>query len=189
MNRLTTKSRAILAVTVVFCLVSSYSISRADQNDPDLNELFAQLQSSSRTEAERLEDRIWESWVNHQDDAVTELMDKGKELLNRREYTEAAKVFTEVTEKAPDFAEGWNKLATVNYLLDDHVSSVRYIHKTLSLEPRHFGALSGMGLIFLAKGDLRAAHAAFQEVLKISPSSQSARYYTDQIEDFLGDPA
>ena len=161
----------------------------ADQNATELPSLFDQLRASNSEAAKAIEDKIWTHWDEHSNAEVTQLMDKGKTLMNRRAYQTAESIFIEVTEMAPDYAEGWNKLATVNYLMHNHVDSVRYIHKTLTLEPRHFGALSGMGLIFLSKGDLVAAQRAFEEVLKISPQSSSARYYADQIREQLGDPA
>ena len=88
---------------------------------------------------------------------------------------EALSAFTRATEAQSDFAEAWNKRATVNYLLGRFQDSVLDIQKTLSLEPRHFGALSGLGLINLAMGHDREALKAFEAALKIHPFMPGAK--------------
>jgi Flp pilus assembly protein TadD len=93
------------------------------------------------------------------------------------EFKLAADWFGKVIQLAPDFAEGWNKRATAHYLADDLDASVRDIQKTLALEPRHFGALSGLGLIFMQRGDLAGALAAFEQVLVVHPNSAQARVH------------
>ena len=85
----------------------------------------------------------------------------------------------------PDYAEGWNKRATVHYLKGDYSASVIDIERTLALEPRHFGAISGMGLIFMARGDEAGALKAFKEVLKIHPHARGAQFHVEELRKKL----
>ena len=176
---------ALLPLLVAVFLLTGQPV-RADQNEPGLNALFEQLQTATRQSTESIKKKIRADWNKHPDAEITRLISEGESSIGAREYGRAMEIYTRITEKAPEFAEGWNKLATVSFLVRDHAHSVLYIQKTLALEPRHFGALSGMGLIFLEKGDFNAAQTAFQEVLKISPESGSARYYSDQLLEYLG---
>jgi tetratricopeptide (TPR) repeat protein len=98
----------------------------------------------------------------------------------------ALKAFNKVVVRTPAFAEGWNKRATVHYLLNNLQQSLDDIAATLELEPRHFGALSGRGLVFIKLRDLEQALSAFEEVLEISPQMTSARANIDAIRKALG---
>jgi tetratricopeptide (TPR) repeat protein len=94
-------------------------------------------------------------------------------------------IFDRVVTTLPDFAEGWNKRATVHYLNEDYTASVIDIERTLVLEPRHFGAISGMGLIFMARGDEAGALRAFEEVLKIHPHARGAKARVEELRKKL----
>jgi len=142
----------------------------ASQKDPRLGPLFEQLrQATSSGEAHNIEQRIWRIWTNSGDMAVDTLMAKGIVAMAREHYDEARDAFDEIVRRAPEFAEGWNKRATLNYLTGDFKASVADVEKTLMLEPRHFGALSGLGLISLAIGEDERALEAFEAVLAIHP--------------------
>jgi len=99
----------------------------------------------------------------------------------------ALRLSDQLVDSRPDYAEGWNKRATVQYLLGNHQYSVSDIKETLLLEPRHFGALSGLGLIFMAAGNYAAAVDAFEAVLEISPASDNARGSVARAKSLLGD--
>ena len=106
----------------------------------------------------------------------------GVSEINRGRYDRAVEIFTQAIERAPEFAEGWNKRATAHYLNQNYSASVLDIEKTLRLEPRHFGAISGMGLIFLKRKDWAGALSAFEQVLEINPHAQGARAYVNGIK-------
>ena len=93
----------------------------------------------------------------------------GIAAMNAAAYKVSLRAFDNIVAAAPDFAEGWNKRATVHYLMGNLDASMRDIQQTLSLEPRHFGALSGMGLIFDAIGDPAAAVRVLQRTLTLHP--------------------
>jgi tetratricopeptide (TPR) repeat protein len=147
----------------------------AGQNDPRLDALFNKLRDAACPEdAEPIEARIWELWAISGDPAVDRLMADGERALGRHRYEAALDAFDAVTEMAPDFAEGWNKRATVNYLIGDYDESISDVERTLSLEPRHFGALSGLALIALALGEDEQAIDAFEAALEIHPQMSGA---------------
>ena len=140
----------------------------ADQRDPRLGELFVALvEAPDSTTAVTIEAAIWQIWLDGGDASLNELMVQGIEAMNARRFRDAVGRFTALIDSAPAFAEAWNKRATVYYLMDRFEDSVRDIERTLALEPRHFGAISGMGLIFLQRGDEEGALGAFEKVLEI----------------------
>ena len=103
-------------------------------------------------------------------------------LAMRQGHLETAyQTFDHVVGIAPKFAEGWNKRATVNYMLERFDNSMRDIEQTLALEPRHFGALSGMGLIFDAIGNPKAAADAWEKALGVHPHIQGARQHIENL--------
>jgi tetratricopeptide (TPR) repeat protein len=89
--------------------------------------------------------------------------------------------FSEVIKLEPDLAEAWNKRATVYYLMGEYEASVRDIERTLALESRHFGALSGLGFIYLSHGEDRAAIEAFEAALEINPYLPGARTRVEEL--------
>ena len=116
-------------------------------------------------------------------------MRDGIVAMGARNYPEALRAFNLVIEEAPQFAEGWNKRATVYYLMNNYEQSIRDIRQTLALEPRHFGAVSGLGLIYLELGDGASALEAFQRVLKINPHNAGTRIQVEILRRHFGGKA
>jgi len=149
---------------------SAPQLARADQLDPRLDALFARLQSTpSDAEAQAIEQRIWLIWSESPDATLTLLMREGMAALAQSRLRAALERFDRMVEQAPGFAEAWNKRATVLYLMGDYQASVRDIQRTLELEPRHFGALSGLGLIYDAIEQPEAALRSFEAAVAINP--------------------
>ena len=158
----------------------------ADQQDPHLPELFGALvEAPDLATALPIEAAIWHIWLDGGDSALNDLMARGVQAMNANRFEDAVGRFTELIHAAPTFAEAWNKRATVYYLLDRLEDSVRDIERTLALEPRHFGAISGMGLIFLERGDEEGALDAFEKVLEIHPHAQGARFHVERLRERL----
>ena len=158
----------------------------ADQRDPRLPELFAALaEAPDPAQALPIEGAIWGIWLDGGDPGLDELMAQGIEAMRASRLRDAAERFTELILAAPEFAEAWNKRATVYYLMDRYEDSVRDIERTLALEPRHFGAISGMGLIFLERGDEEGALGAFEKVLEIHPHARGARFQVERLRERL----
>jgi tetratricopeptide (TPR) repeat protein len=145
-------------------------LARADQDDPRLPALFARLQSAgSDSEARVVEAIIWQIWSISADDEVNAMMQRGLQAMTDGSPKQALTVFDAMVQRSPYFAEGWNKRATVYYVLGDFEASVADIERTLQLEPHHFGALSGLGQIYLALDRDEAALKAFEAALAIDP--------------------
>ena len=155
----------------------------ADQRSEALPALFdSLLHAEDAAAAARIEERIWREWLEAPDAASRMLLGKIDAAMRvRRGLDEALAIADELVETTPAFAEAWNRRATIHYLLGDDDSSVLDIGETLSLEPRHFGAISGLGLIFLRQGDPAAALDAFEQVLTISPASGNARRSVERL--------
>lgn len=157
---------------IVFMTICFPSLPRADQEDPRLEALFAELAvTGSADRAAALESRIWTIWLEPPPGReVAVALQRGLRMMALGQGHDAMRAFDAVVALAPDFAEGWNKRATVRYVLGDLAGSVEDIRRTLALEPRHFGALSGLGLIRLAQDKPREALSAFEAALKIHPN-------------------
>jgi tetratricopeptide (TPR) repeat protein len=165
-----------LAALVLLGSLCAAAPALADQRDQRLAPLFEQLrQAADPATAGVIESEIWAIWLDSGRDEVDALMAEGIAAMAAGELGRAIELFGRAIEMAPRFAEGWNKRATAFYLQDDLTASVTDIRATLALEPRHFGALSGMGLIFLESGDMRGALKAFEAVLEVHPQSPAAR--------------
>jgi tetratricopeptide (TPR) repeat protein len=175
----------LIALTGVLFVLFSVA-ARADQNDPRLDQLFARLQTTDdENEAKAIADEIWAIWTESDNEMANELMSAGIALMVLGRNEEALDRFNKVVEIAPDFAEGWNKRATVHYLLDEYQESVDDIERTLELEPRHFGALSGLGLIYMEPGEDDIAIRAFEGALKVNPHLPGAKLNIETINNRL----
>jgi len=163
-----------MVLSAVF--VFSFSVASADQNDPELDRLFARLQETdSGYAAAEITNRIWRLWHEYDDEVISRLMSQGIHSMQHSRLDEAIALFTEVVELAPDFAEGWNVRATAYYLMGEYALSTEDVKQTLKLEPRHFGALSGQGLIYLRLNKLSAALEYMEEALKYNPHMDNLR--------------
>jgi len=183
--------RTVVAVFMVVVALSGLSgFARADQNDPRLGPLFAKLKATTNArDGAQIARNIWAIWFDSTNPAVKELIRRGQVHLRLNRVAIAAELFGRVVKIAPDFAEGWNRRATVRFLQGDYAGSLRDIERTLKLEPRHFGALSGRGLVFSKLGRNRAALAAFKAALAINPHLPAARLNIRILRKKLGDKA
>ncbi len=161
--------RHILSVLLLALAAQAGSL-LADQNDPKLERLFAEL---GRTEdgllASRIETEIWRTWHVSGSDTIDLLMQRSMMAMSVEKFDEALTHLSSVVELAPDFAEGWNKRATVLYLMRRFEDSIADVDRTLALEPRHFGALSGLGLIHRQLGDEAKALEFFERAVEVNP--------------------
>lgn len=142
----------------------------ADQTDPRLDNLFLILQSSDeQLEVRAAENLIWTTWIAHEDSDNTRLMHIGIKAMADRRFDDAVEVYTALIDQAPDYAEAWNKRATVYFIQGKLALSAADVKQTLALEPRHFGALSGLGQIEILRGNGDAALKAFENAVKVHP--------------------
>lgn len=162
----------------------------AGQEDPRLDALFEMLRTTqSDSEAQGAEASIWSIWSENGDPETTRLLLKGIAAFNQNDGEGALAAFDDVVRRDARFAEGWNKRATVEYALGEYSASVADIERTLALEPRHFGALSGLGQIYLALDRKNLALKAFRAALTIDPHLAGVRDTVDVLQKELeGDP-
>ena len=161
-------------------------VGAADQSDSRLETLFAQLLTAPGIgEARPIEISIWEVWTYSNDSAVTGLMKESTVAMSRRDYSRALRYLDQVVAIAPEYAEGWNRRATVYYLAGRYEDSLADIARALALEPRHFGALSGRGLVLTALEREEEALRSFEEALTIHPHLIGARINADALREVL----
>lgn len=164
----------ILAIAGLFALLAAPAM--ADQKDERLNRLFEKLATApDDTQAHAVEMAIWNVWMQPKTASVRILLRTGIQDMEEGKHESAEQNFGAAIELEPDFAEAWNKRATVRYMMGDYAGSIEDIKHTLSLESRHFGALSGLGLIYDAMDQKRAAIEAFRAALEINPHMPGIR--------------
>ena len=160
----------LLHATVIFgCLLLSLAMGAwGDQRDQRLIPAFAQLaKASSPQTASVLESRIWKIWLEHPKPRVNEMMRWGVKAMNTQDYPTALKLFDAMVEAAPEFSEGWNKRATVRFLVGN------------------YEALSGLGMIHTNQERWFAAMAAFEQALRIHPHLVGVRHAIIKLQQQL----
>jgi len=139
-------------------------------------EALAALRGPDPVLAARAEATLWEIWCRSGIPEIDRLLRQGIEAMERRELEDAIALFGRIIERAPDFAEGWNKRATARYVAEDYEGAVADCEATLARNPHHFGALSGQGLCYMALGRPREAAAVFRRALGVHPRLQGVRH-------------
>ena len=154
----------------------------ADQNDQRLDQRFADLQSPlSTAKIDDIETKIWAYWTSFPDDeSVENTMTKATQLMQAGQLQSAERIFSRIIDRVPDFSEAWNKRATVRFMIGNYDGSANDIAKVLQLEPRHFGALSGLGMIHMRAGNWESALKSYKAAFAIHP-------YLNNIETLIDD--
>lgn len=153
-----------------------------------LDSLFARLKAAATPqEAATLVSEIWAVWAAPPPGApeVEVLMDAAADYIRHEEYDRAVAALDEAIRLAPDYAEAFNRRATAHFRAGDHAASMADIAQTLKREPRHFGALSGLGMVQLAQGRLPEALKAYEAALDLNPHLRSAKVHADAIRAAL----
>jgi tetratricopeptide (TPR) repeat protein len=190
MRRSVPDGRAWIALLCSLLALGFMTPAFADQADRRLDGLFERLRAtSSEAEAEAAQQQIWQIWIESDDLLANRLMQDGIQAMITRQHARALEYFDRLVEHAPGFAEGWNKRATVYYLMENYEASVLDIERTLELEPRHFGALSGLGMIYDAIGEPAAALRSFEAAVAINPHLDGARQRIEALRrELAGSP-
>ena len=148
-----------------------------------LDDLFLKLQTEKdETAAKAAETAILTLWLESGSDTVDLLMGWSMQAMAAKDYGLALDYLDRITVLKPDYVEGWNKRATVYFLLQDYAKSIADIQKTLALEPRHFGALAGFGVILDSLGDKRRAIDAYKKALAADPRLDEVRKALEKLE-------
>lgn len=147
-----------------------------------LDDLFTRLKTAEVAEAGRIEREIWMEWSKSGSPAEDLLLQRGKDAMDAGDYAAAIEHFTAIIDHDPDFAEAWNARATAYYMSGDFGPSVADIAKVLTLNPRHFGALSGLAMILEESGKPEKALEVYKAALAIHPHLQGAAEAVERLE-------
>jgi tetratricopeptide (TPR) repeat protein len=139
-------------------------------------EALKALKGDSPTLAATAEAMLWRSWCRSGDLEVDRIFRTGVEAMQSQNLAEAEIVFTRIIGLAPDFAEAWNKRATVRYLMKNFEGSIADCQATLARNPNHFGAASGQGLCHMSLGQYQEAAICFRRALEIHPHLTAVRH-------------
>jgi tetratricopeptide (TPR) repeat protein len=135
-----------------------------------LDFLFGALKAApDQASAKHVEARIWALWLQTPSDTAALLMMRAKAAMDAQQMDVALKLLDAVVKLRPDYVEGWNRRATLYYLRNDYAHSLEDIEQVLIREPRHFGALAGLGMIMQDLGDDKRALDAFRKALAVKP--------------------
>ena len=166
----------------IFFLFSSSLL--ADDNKKEIDKLFVQLKSALNFEnSKKIEDKIWDLWTTHPTkNNLTKLLADGSSAMMDNKLDAAYDKFTEVIELDPNWAEAWNKRATVLYLMGNYELSQNDIDEVLKLEKRHFGALSGQGMVQTALKNYQKAIDSYVEAHKVYPAMKTPLIMIEKLQ-------
>ena len=180
---------------IFFINLFLFSNVNAEERSNKLEKLFNQLKNTKDLPAAQIvEKKIWKMWLIHPSDdrrgfRLTELLTQGSRLMNIGELGKAYQLFTKIIVAEPDWSEAWNQRATVLYLMNQYQSSLDDIKITLTLEPRHFGALSGQALIYTELKQYEKAIQSYKAAQKIYPLLDSAAKMIPELQKLINDQA
>jgi tetratricopeptide (TPR) repeat protein len=151
--------------------------------------LHERLRDESAFVRSYAEQALWLLWSRSGEQEIDALMAGGVEQMQAGRHAEAIAVFSRVISRKPDFAEGWNKRATVYYLAGDYRKSLADCEEVLKRNPRHFGALSGAGMVNVALEQYEEAQRWFRRALEVNPNMVGVELELLKLEDLLSQPA
>ena len=173
-------------MVLLFC---GNAIADSNERDVKLDHLFEQLKKINNVSiALEIEMKIWNIWSTHPtQEKLTKSLAKGSDLISEGRLETAYTIFSAIIDSVPDWAEGWNKRATVLYLMGRYQDSLNDIDEVLKRENRHFGALSGQGLVQIKLGNYEKAIKSYQSAQKIYPSIMAAKIMIPHLRKLIKD--
>jgi tetratricopeptide (TPR) repeat protein len=147
-----------------------------------VEDLLARLADPDERDWERVQDQIVRLWSRSGSDSMDLLLMRGRKAMREGDLVKALHHLSALVDHAPDFAEGWNARATAFFMHGEYGQALADIERVLELEPRHFGALSGLGLILDQLDQEEAALAAYRETLKLNPHIDRIREAAERLE-------
>ena len=172
-------------ILYIFLFFAFSNLSIANENyQKQIDKLFEKLKTSlDYNNSKKIESKIWELWSTHPSKKkLTDLLADGSNYMSQNKLENAYKTFTKTIELDPNWAEAWNKRATVLYLMGKYELSQADIDKVLELENRHFGALSGQGLVQAALKNYQKAIDSYIEAHKVHPFMKSPLIMIEKLQ-------
>lgn len=166
----------VTAVLLIFCSIATLQAQTAD-----LDALFNRLLTADAIQSQKIEQEIWIEWSKSGSAAMDLLLDRGRKAMAAGDPEMAVQHLTALVDHAPEFAEGWNARATAYYQTGDFGPSISDIGKVLTLNPRHFGALAGLGAIFEELDQPEKALEVYRAALAINPQGSGLKEAVDRL--------
>lgn len=172
---------------ILFFLIFFYTNSlEADERNTQLNTLFNELKINNNFSSSEIEKKIWKIWSTHPaDQKLTQMLAQGSTLMNNQMFKEALIIFDQIIDLDPEWAEAWNKRATVLYLVGEYQKSQNDIDQVLKLEKRHFGALAGQGLVNIELKNYEKAITSYKKAKEIYPSMKSPEIMIKKLKELI----
>ena len=175
---------AILALTGL----ATAAFPQPPQSRADAPLLHERLRDESALVRSYAEQALWLLWSRLGNAEIDRLMARGTEAMQAGEHREAIRIFSDVIRAKPEFAEGWNRRATVYYLAGEFERSIADCQEVLKRNPRHFGALSGLGQIYSQLEEWRKALEWYRRALEVNPNMLGVEMNVRMIEEKLREP-
>ena len=151
----------------------------------DLPQLAVALRDTDPLVRELAEGAMWQVWSRSGDATIDRLFETGVAQMQASQGEEAVETFSEIIRRRPDFAEGWNKRATVYYMRGEYQKSLADCDEVMKRNPYHFGALSGYGMIYIELDQPATALQYFERALAVNPNLESTRRYIERLKTLL----
>ncbi len=164
-----------LILPILLFAFETLACQSARASDAELDQLFEQLANPELENWEAVEEEILRRWTRSGSPTMDLLMQRGLVSMQNGDFDAAVAHFSALVDHAPDFAEGWNKRATAYFLMRRFALSMADIERTLALEPRHFGAISGLGQILVILGRREDALRVYEHLQTIHPHRQNVK--------------
>ena len=158
---------AVAAIALILALFAAARPAAAQTEE--LDQLFEELRQAGEDDWQAVENRIWQAWSHSGSDSMDLLLERGRAAMRAGELDKAIEHLSALIDHAPDFAEGWNARATAYFMKEEYGLSVADIERVLALNPRHFGALSGLGMIYERLDLDEAALRAYRAAIAVHP--------------------
>lgn len=190
MKKLPHKLNALLLPLVVALAATGAPSARAQEaGQPSVEALLEELADPGRSDWQRIEARILRAWSRSGSAAMDLLLTRGREALQAGDSAAAIEHLTALVDHAPDFAEGWNLRASAYYMAGQFGPALEDLGRALTLEPRHFGALAGLGVILEEMGMEARALEAYRAAAAIHPHLEGIAARIARLERRLGGEA
>ena len=172
---------------IFFIFLFSSGTFAQNETAAELDRLFEKLKKTNNPmSARKIEGKIWKLWTTHpSQESLTDLLAKGSDYMAQNQLTSAHNVFSKAIELDPNWAEAWNKRATVLYLMGNLELSQSDIDMVLKLEKRHFGALSGQGLVQTALKNYQKAIDSYVEAHKVYPAMETPLMMIERLKEII----
>lgn len=174
--------KPILNCAAATLIATQAFVTSVHAGEAELNALFDELRNPELSDWKKVEKDIWEEWSRSGSDAMDLLLTRGRKAMSERNYAKAVEHFSAIIDHSPDFAEAWNARATAFFAWDRYGMSIADIQQTLVLNPRHFGALQGLGRILEELEDYDNALRAFQAAIAIHPHRPDLKAHIERLE-------